>query len=857
MQNTSTQYGCWALQGPVNRKECWVPRSEGLGVSDDIKNLTPLFQQYYGLKQAYPDCLVLMQCGDFYEAYGEDAETFSRDLSIALTAKEAGGGRKLAMAGVPLHSLDGYLRGLVKKGHRVAIAEQTADPSTCKGIVPREVSRIVTAGTIVDDQLLDEKSHNYLLCLAPGKSGRVGVAAADISTGAFVASEIEAEAERISEELACYQPSEIILAGDGNQRIWLSQAVQSANAAIVDSTSKITVDEATEFIKQEFKLGSLGGLDLQDKPQAVVAAAILVRYLLSTAFMHGVSLGSPHGYTVADCMILDACTRRNLELTETLMGRERKGSLLDCLDSTCTSMGARCLREWLLRPLISLSAIQERHQMVQALVDEYEVTGSLRAHFSRILDIERLTARAVFGTANARDLLAIEQSLRLLPAIIDTASRLPEVAKLQSLLINLDPHCQLQQQIAGAISSEPPATLHDGGLIADGFDANLDKLRQLRGQSKGWIAALEERERRNTGIKGLKVGYTSVFGYYLEVTKANQSLVPAHYVRKQTLVNAERYIIPELKEYESKVLGAEEQIKKLEYELFTQIRNSVAAQADSLRRAAVSVSELDAFCSLAEVAIKRRWVCPELSEDNVVDLRDCRHPVVEAARKGDFVPNNCYLDGDKRVIILTGPNMSGKSTWLRQVAQAVILCQMGAFVPAQRARLGIMNRVFTRVGASDDLHLGQSTFMVEMSETANIVNNATPRSLVILDEIGRGTSTFDGLAIARAVLEHLHDVSKCLTLFATHFHELTSLERSLSGCRNFRVAVREMPDEVIFLHKIVPGGADRSYGVYVARLAGMPECVLQRANYLLKRLESRSKRQAVEKDSEVVQLGLF
>ncbi|MCR5661237.1 MAG: DNA mismatch repair protein MutS [bacterium] len=819
----------------------------------DPSKLTPLFQQYFSLKEQYPDCLLLMQCGDFYEAYGEDAADFARDLEIVLTAKEAGGGQKIAMAGVPIHAIDVYLRGLVAKGHRVAIAEQTMDPSQCKGLVPREVVRVITAGTIVDSDMLDEKNHNYLVCLAADKD-KAGFACADISTGDFMATQFELSVPRLIEELGRFQAKEVVLAGARSNRGMLKEAAGALEASITESPYAFNAGESAEMLMKEFGLGSLHGFDLDSRPQAIIAAATLVRYLHNTALRYSVTLEPPHGYEASDCMVIDANSRRNLELTETLLGRERSRSLLGIIDRTCTSMGARRLQEWMMRPLIDLKAISARHDICETFCDNYETTSQLRGSLEHISDMERLLSRIIYGSANARDLLALAKSLASLPEIAELLGRYPDGSLKGLEKISL--HEELCDLLNRAIAEAPPLTLREGGIIRDGFNDELDELRGLRANSKSWISQLEEREREATGIRTLKVGYTSVFGYYIEVTKANSSLVPDHYVRKQTLVNSERYIIPELKSYESKVLSAEDRIRKLEYDLFIKIREAAAEQSADLRRTARTLADIDVFCSFAETAITCGWVRPELCGDAIIDLQDSRHPVVEAARGGDFVPNDCFLDRKKYLIILTGPNMSGKSTWLRQVAQIVILNQMGSFVPCSKARLGVIDRVFTRVGASDDLHLGQSTFMVEMSEAANILNNATPRSLVILDEIGRGTSTYDGVALARAVAEHLHDSIKSFTLFATHFHELTRLERTLKGCRNCRVSVKEMPDSVVFLHKIVPGAADRSYGIYVAKLAGMPESVLKRAECILKKLESESKKR-VKEEPLAEQIALF
>ncbi len=825
----------------------------------DISSLTPLFQQYYGFKRDYPDCVVLMRCGDFYEAYGEDAEIFAQDAELTLTGKEAGSGQRLAMAGVPFHALDVYLRALIEKGHRVAIAEQMELPSAAKGLVRREVTRIVTKGTAMDPQLLDEKSGNYLACLSAG-GGQLGLAVADVSTGQFLTTSFEISKQRLAEELARFQPAEIVLAGSVSKDPELYSAVNAESAAPIAFPTAVALADAERLLMKEYNLGSLRGLGLQEQPQAAVAAASLLEYLRSTTLHYQVKLSRPQTFQAADYMIVDSTTRRNLELTETMAARDRRHSLLGVIDKTSTAMGARLLRDWMLRPLISKSDIEERHNVCAVFLENCEACDRLRSALKRVMDIERLVGRVTYGSANARDLLALAQSLNYLPQIKALVGEFAFARNLEDISARLDPHDELRELLEKSISSEAPLMLREGGLIKDGYCAELDELRYLRRDGKNWLASLEERERQATGIRNLKVGYTSVFGYYIEISKGNIAMAPAHYVRKQTLTNSERYIIPELKEYEAKILGAEEQIRTLEYNLFIDVRAKTAEYADSLRLLARAVAELDVYASFAEMARQHEWSRPELVDESVIDVRESRHAVVEEACGGEFVPNDCLLNTDKFIVILTGPNMSGKSTWLRQIAQLVLLNQMGSYVPASRARLGIVDRVFTRVGASDDLHLGQSTFMVEMSETANIVNSATCRSLVILDEIGRGTSTFDGLAIAQSVVEYLHDKVRCLTLFATHFHELTRLERRLSGCRNCRVAVRDLPDEVVFLHKIVAGGADRSYGIYVARLAGMPSAVLERAEALLRRLENSSKRRQereLQEQNSVSQAELF
>lgn len=815
--------------------------------------LTPLFTQYYQLKDEHPGSLMLMRVGDFFEAYGEDAETLARDAGIVQTSKEAGAGQRLAMAGVPFFSLDSYLRSLIEKGHRVAIADQMEAAAPGKGLVRREVTRVVTAGTVLDPQMLDEQSHNYLVCLlADGED--VGLAACDVTTGDFLCTELPNQEARLAEELYRYKPSEVLVAGEGTPALGdVLNLARADGVAVCERRFSLTLPQSEALLKRQFKLGSLHACDLAGRRAATLAAAALLTYLLETTRHDQQSLEAPRAYSLADTMILDTTSLRNLEVTETLMGRERRGSLLWAVDHTVTAMGARLLRQWLTRPLLDPERIRVRQDSIQALVDDYYCCQQVRAALNPVKDIERLLARVVYQSANARDLVALLRSLAVLPQL---RTALPDTGNWPQLQqgLQVDPH--LVDLLGRGLAEDPPQSLREGGLIRDGFHSGLDELRQACSSAKNWIAALEEREREATGIRSLKVGFNQVFGYYLEVTRSQQKLVPEHYIRKQTLANAERYFTPELKEIETKVLGAEDKIRDLEYDLFLQLRAEVAAQLESLRQAARAVAETDVYAALAEAAVRNRWVRPEIVEGDLLDIRGGRHPVVERSLEGAFIPNDCHLDEQRRLVVLTGPNMSGKSTYLRQTALIVLLAQTGAYVPAESARLSIHDRVFTRVGASDDLHLGQSTFMVEMSEAANILRNATRRSLVILDEIGRGTSTYDGLALARAIAEYLYLSCASKTLFATHFHELTSLARDHSGIINQRVAVQESRDQVVFLHKIVAGGADRSYGIYVGQLAGLPGPVLERAQKLLQQLEREGRpvsRQAAAKQ----QLSLF
>lgn len=831
------------------------PRREDFQDSDlDFSLLSPLFQQYYGLKKQHSNSLMLMRVGDFYEAYGEDAVKVAEDAEIVLTAKEAGG-RKIPMSGVPFFALDTYLRLLVGAGNRVALAEQLEDARQAKGLVKRGVIRTITAGTILDPTLLDEKRHNFL-CGIVELGSLYGCAFADISTGEFVCTEFVNSWERLEEELFRFRPAEIVVAAGTPLEIQAAALKERLACSVSTWDTQPSVKASRELLSRSFSATPLKALDLDEASSALSASGLLLRYLQMTQGSQILSLSPPRGYRSSEHMIIDSTSSRNLELVETLLGRQRRGSLLWACDFTCTSMGARRLRQWILQPLLESEQIDARLDSVEALLEASVLRQELRNRMQSVSDIERLNSRIAYGSANARDLGALARSLAELPVLASCCESTddPTLRRLTYEFTTLE---SLQQELQRALALEPPVSLREGGLIADGYDERLDELRGLRSSGKGWIAKLQEDEREKTGIKSLKVGYNQVFGYYLEATKANLSSVPDHYIRKQTLANAERYFTPELKEYEARVLGAEDKIRDLEYDLFTALRNKCAEEGETLRWVARCLSELDVLCGFAEGATRHRWVKPKISQDNILEIQGGRHPVVERATDCRFVPNDVSLDEKRRLILLTGPNMSGKSTFLRQNALLVIMAQMGCYVPADAAVVGLTDRVFTRVGASDDLHLGQSTFMVEMSEAANILRYATPRSLVVLDEIGRGTSTYDGLSLAQAIAEYLYHECQSKTLFATHFHELTKLARRLKGCRNCRVAVREDRENIVFLHRIVAGGADRSYGIHVASLAGVPEAVLDRAKSLLERLERGQLGRRDDRVDPSLQLDLF
>jgi DNA mismatch repair protein MutS len=804
----------------------------------DEGSLSPMLRQYYELKRAHAGCLLLMRVGDFYEAYGEDAVTVSAAIEIVLTKKDAGEVGKIPMAGVPFFAVDNYLRGLVSKGFRVAVADQVEDPKLAKGVVKRDVTRVVTSGTVLDPQMLDERRNNFIMAVV-WQPDSLGLAVADITTGEFSCTQLDGDAvARADDEVLRWRPAELLHHGP------LPNAPGACDDLPTVALAAPDPEEAERMLKEYYEVPSLLGFGILQRPQAMRACALLMRYVLETQKQHEVSLSLPRLYSTDDCMVIDQTTRRNLELVETMVGRERRGSLLWALDACVTSMGARMLRSWIERPLLSRERIELRHDAVAELVSRLATNDELRALLSRLLDMPRLLSRAIYGTANARDLLALTQSIALLPDIARAGQTLAS-GRLRALLDGLEPLDELRERLTRAVSPDCPASVREGNMICPGYHDELDELRELRQNGRRNIAQMEETLRAQTGIKSLKIGFNQVFGYYIEVTKSNLSAVPAGFIRKQTIANGERYINEELKQYEEKVLGADERIKSLEYSIFCELLVEVVAQQDPIRRNAERLAELDVLCGFAQTAAHYDYVRPHFCDDNRVAVEGGRHPVVERVLGAPFVPNDVYVDGDdERLLIITGPNMAGKSTYLRQVALLAVMAQAGSFVPARSATLSLVDRVFTRVGASDDLHLGQSTFLVEMSETANILNHATAQSLVVLDEIGRGTSTFDGLSIAWAVAEYLHDKVGCKTLFATHFHELTELEKTLRGARAYRVAVKENRDDVVFLHRILPGRSDRSYGIYVAKLAGVPPAVLGRANEVLAELEQNHVRAA-------------
>ena len=798
--------------------------------------LTPMMQQYMETKKQYPDCILFYRLGDFYEMFFEDAITVSRELEIVLTGKNCGLEERAPMCGVPYHAVESYLNRLVSKGYKVAICEQVEDPKQAKGIVKREVVRIVTPGTNLNVQALDETKNNYIMSIVY-IADRYGLSVADVSTGDYFVTELDS-GKKLLDEIAKFSPSEIIC----NEPFYMSgmdlEDLKERLGIAIYSLDAWYFDDAMceRILKDHFQVGTLEGLGLGDYNCGVIAAGALMQYLYETQKTSLSHLTHITGYTTGKYMLLDSSTRRNLELCETLREKQKRGSLLWVLDKTKTAMGARTLRSYVEQPLIEQDAIVARLDAVEELKDNAIAREEIREYLSPVYDLERLISRITYQSANPRDLTAFKCSLQMLPHIRYILEEMQSDV-LCELHEELDPLQDLYKLVEAAIVEEPPLAMKEGGIIRDGYNEEVDRLRSAKTEGKTWLAELEAEEREKTGIKNLKIKYNKVFGYYLEVTNSYKDLVPDYYTRKQTLANAERYIIPRLKELEDTILGAEDKLYALEYELYCQVRDTIGAEVLRIQKTAKAIAKLDVFASLAFVAERNHYVRPKINEKGIINIKNGRHPVVEQMIPNDmFIANDTLLDDKKnRVSIITGPNMAGKSTYMRQTALIVLLAQIGSFVPAECANIGIVDRIFTRVGASDDLASGQSTFMVEMTEVANILRNATDKSLLILDEIGRGTSTFDGLSIAWAVVEHISN-KKLLgakTLFATHYHELTELEGKIDSVNNYCIAVKEKGDDIVFLRKIVKGGADKSYGIQVAKLAGVPESVIARAKEIV------------------------
>jgi DNA mismatch repair protein MutS len=842
--------------------------------------LTPMFRQWQAAKARYPDALLLFRMGDFYEMFAEDAEIGARELELTLTSRECGKGRRIPMCGVPHHAVQRYVQTLIKKGYRAAVCEQVEDPKLAKGLVRRDVTRVVTPGTLLEDEFLEGSANNYLASVAR-EGAAWGIASVDISTGDFAVTQATAQPpmasrqgllngaaprdervpDAVAEELSRIEPAEIIAPADVAETL---SAHGGPHVTVIEPPADAFHTPA-ERLARHFGVASLEGFGIADLTAGVAAAAAVLDYLAANHLESLPHLRAVHRYALTDTMMLDEATKRNLELTRTLRGEGPSGSLLQLLDRTLTPMGRRMIRHWLLHPLLDLNEIRRRHEAVGSLLRDRALAGAIHEGLKGVYDLERLISRAAAGTANARDLRALSLSVARLPAIGEAlasaqADLLRDLAARQT---DLQP---VRELIDAAIVEDPPAITTEGGVIRRGFSAELDEIHDAATSGKQWIAALQEQERQATGIKSLKVGFNQVFGYYIEVTRPNLHLAPDRYIRKQTMVNAERFITPELKEKESLILGAEERMAALEYDLFCEVRARVAEHAEAVLTTARALAELDVLLSYAQVALEYGYTQPEVHEGTELEIIAGRHPVVETTVGTEpFVPNDTRMDCEhNQLLIITGPNMAGKSTYLRQVALIVLLAQIGCFVPAQRASIGLCDRIFTRVGAMDDLATGQSTFMVEMTETALILNNATERSLIVLDEIGRGTSTFDGLSIAWAVSEHLVNQVGAKTLFATHYHHLNELAEILPRVRNYRVTVKEEAEDIVFLRRIVPGGTDRSYGIQVARLAGLPTGVIDRAKEVLAQLETEDlgakaapSQAAAARISPPIQLQLF
>jgi DNA mismatch repair protein MutS len=861
-------------------------------------------RQYLELKSQYPNCILFFRLGDFYETFDDDAKTVAEVCDVVLTSRPVGDNQRVPLAGVPYHSVEGYIARLVTAGYKVAVAEQVSEPGN--GLVEREIQHVVTKGTITDPAMLDDDRNNYLVAVTfSGRGSEAGIAYCDITTGEFAATQINGSSieeieRRVGEELGRLQPSEMIAADWAVEQTTLGPLISALGVVISHVEPwQVELETARRSLEKQFAVSSLDGFGLQRKTQAIRAAAAVLAYLQEMQPAALTQLTQVHSYEIGEFMTLDESTRRNLELSETIRGGQVKGSLLGVLDETLTPMGGRLLRRWMGQPLLDVNAINGRLDAVEAFFHQSRARMEIREMLRGLGDLERWTNRVIQGRAQPRDLVGMRGVLQKVPEIrsgLGKDDRISGIGDWRDIpLDNNDsepaPHIQhpianihspishLMEQLPtcedtlalleAAIADEPPATLANTGIIRQGYHEELDSIVHRSRHAKEWVANLEKSERERLDIKSLKVGYNKVFGYYIEITNTHQDKVPDNYIRKQTLANCERYITPELKEYESLILNADERRLEMEQRLFRQVCDQVIARADRLLQLANGLARLDVYCTLAEVALKRRYCRPQIEDGPVLAIAGGRHPVVELTSPDPFVPNDTHLAPDASIHILTGPNMSGKSTYLRQTALITLMAQIGSFVPAESARIGLVDRIFTRIGASDEIHRGQSTFMVEMVETANILNHATQRSLLVLDEIGRGTSTYDGLAIAWAVVEYIHNHPslRAKTLFATHYHELTDLSERLPHVINYHVAVDDSGEDVVFLHRILPGKADRSYGVHVAQIAGMPKAVVHRAEEILADLErsgaagprriTEMERQQKKESKAAMQIGLF
>lgn len=814
----------------------------GLTFKDvDVASLSPMMQHYVKTKEENKDCIIFYRLGDFYEMFFDDAVTTSRELELTLTGKDCGLSERAPMCGVPYHAAEVYINRLVGKGYKVAICEQMEDPKEAKGMVRREVIRVVTPGTNLNTQALDETKNNYIMAVVY-LSNRFGIAIADVTTGDFMVTEVD-KIRTLLDEVYKFSPAEIIC----NEAFCMSgvdleEIRNRLNISLYPLESWYFDDDlCVRTLKEHFRVGTLEGLGLKDYECAVIGAGALLTYLLETQKNSLEHMRAITPYITDRFMVIDSSSRRNLELTEALREKVKRGSLLWVLDKTKTAMGARMLRSFIEQPLIDEDAINRRLDALEEINSREMDREEIREYLNPIYDMERLIGRVSYQSANPRDMISFKSSISMIPYIKQLVKSF-STEEMQCVYEDMDDLRDLYTLLESAIVEEPPLAMKEGGIIKDGYNEDVDHFREAKTKGKSWLAELEAEEREKTGIRNLKIKYNKVFGYYLEVTNSFKNMVPEYYTRKQTLTNAERYITPRLKELEDMILGAEDKLYDLEYELFVNVRNTISREVERIQRTAKAIAKLDTYISLALVASRNNYVRPKINTKGVIDIKNGRHPVVEKMIPNDmFIPNDTYLDNSKnRVSVITGPNMAGKSTYMRQTALIVLMAQIGSFVPAEKANIGIADRIFTRVGASDDLASGQSTFMVEMTEVANILRNATSRSLLILDEIGRGTSTFDGLSIAWAVIEYISNtkILGAKTLFATHYHELTELEGKLAGVNNYCIAVKERGDDIVFLRKIVKGGADKSYGIQVAKLAGVPDVVIERAKELVEELVS-------------------
>lgn len=819
-----------------------------------MAKLTPMFEQYLEIKKSYRHCLLFFRLGDFYEMFFDDAIIATKELNITLTGREWGQEERAPMCGVPYHSAEGYIAKLVAKGYKVAICEQVEDPKQTKNIVKREVVRVVTQGTIIDTNMLDESKNNYIMCIFEDSKG-FGVTIADVTTGEFLTTQIPfTDSKRIVDEVAKFSPAEIIT----NEGFSHDQILESVFGHKINKYTDWVFEYNTAFkrICDHFKVLNLNGYGLGEDEHSIKSSGALLEYLYETQKNSLTHISSIKKYVKDNFMNLDISSRKNLELTETIRDKSKKGSLLWVLDRTKTSMGARLLRKWIEQPLLDKAEIDKRLDSVEELKNNILLNEEFREILNTIYDIERIMSRIIYATANCRDLISLKNSIHHFPAMKLMLSNCKS-SLLSNFYEELDTLRNIYSLINKAIIEEPPFSLREGGFIKDGYNEDLDKYRLAKNKGTTWLLDLESKEREETSIKNLKIRYNKIFGYYIEVTKSSLNLVPDRYIRRQTLSNCERYMTQELKTIEDDILGADEKIVKLEYEIFEKIRTSIADEVLRIQKSTQIIAIIDVISSLADVAERYNYIKPKINTTGKINIKEGRHPVVEQLTKNAFVPNDTYIDlKEDRLAIITGPNMAGKSTYMRQTALIVLLSQMGSFVPADSADISVTDRIFTRVGASDDLATGQSTFMIEMTEVANILNSATKNSLIILDEIGRGTSTFDGLSIAWSVLEHIANETKlgAKTLFATHYHELTELEGKVKGVKNYCITVEEIGEDIVFLRKIARGGAEYSFGIHVAKLAGIPQDVIERSNVILNALNKAdiAKKSKDTVDSEVV-----